>query len=234
MRQYELGDTVSLRHEVRNADDVLTSATVEATITRPDGTTATAAMTEGPTGIYDGVFAATQYGPYRVRMVVTGAVEDKRTFQFYVADPEVDLPPLASFERLVRKLGYTPAEGERERAERLLGEASGLIRDVAVKTWTDETTGALVGVPTRVADICVAAAFRAFGNPEALTQRSIGDSSKSYDRTGREGGEDVYLTSREEKSIRRVDSGDSMISVTLVTPYTLGTIADPWAEVTAE
>lgn len=234
MRQYELNDTVSLRHEVRNADDVLTSATVETTITQPDGTAATAAMTEGATGVYDGVFAATQYGPYRVRVVVTGAVNDVRTFQFYVADPETDLPPLASFERFTRKLGYTPTESERDRAERLLGEASGLIRDVAGKTWASETTGALVGVPTRVADICVAAALRAFGNPEALTQRSIGDSSKSYDRTGREGGEDVYLTSREEKSVRRADSGDSMISVTLVTPYNIGTVGDPWEEVTAE
>ncbi len=234
MRQYELDDTVSLRHEVRDADDVLVSATVTATITAPDGTIETPTMTASSTGIYDGAYAATQYGPYRGRYDVTGPISDVKAFQFYVADPEIDLPPLGSFDRLVSKLGYRPEGEERGRAERLLGEASELIRDVAGKTWTDEVTGALVGVPVRVANICVAAAFRAFGNPEALSQRSIGDSSKSYDRTGREGGEDVYLTEAEEKSCRRAASNSSMISVTLVSPYNTGTVLDPWAEVTAE
>jgi hypothetical protein len=235
VRQYELNDTVSLRHEVRNADDQLVSGgNVAVTITAPDGTTDSPAMTEGATGVFDGAYAADQYGPYRVRIVVTGAVNDVRIFQFYVADPETDLPPLGSFDRLANKLGYRPEGEERSRAERLLGEASELIRDVAGKTWTDDTTNALVGVPVRVANICVAAAFRAFNNPEALSQRSIGDSSKSYDRAGREGGEDVYLTTAEEKSVRRADTGSSMISVTLVTPYNVESLLDPWAEVTAE
>jgi hypothetical protein len=226
VRHYELNDTVGLRHEVRDADEVLVSATVVATVTAPDGTSDTVAMTEGATGIYDGAYAADQYGPYRVRIVVTGAVNDVRTYQFYVADPEVDLPPLASFDRFVRKLGYTPTESERDRAESLLGEASELIRDVASMTWTNETTGALESVPIRIANICVAAAFRAFGNPEALTQRSLGDSSKSYDRTDREGGEDVYLTSAEEASIRGSGTTGGMVSVTLVTPYNPYTLTD--------
>jgi hypothetical protein len=235
MRRYDLNDTASLRHEVRNADDVLVAgAAVAATVTAPDATSSAVVMTETSTGLFDGSYVVTQYGPYRVRFVVTGTVNDVRTVQFYAADPEVDLPPLASFGRFVRKLGYEPAGSERDRAEQLLGEASELIRDVAGKTWTNVTTGALEGVPVRVANICVAAAFRAFGNPEALTQRSIGDSSKSYDRTGREGGEDVYLTAEEERSVRRSDSGSSMVNVTLVTPYNIGTIEDPWETVTAE
>lgn len=236
MRQYDKDDTVSLRHEVRDADDALTAgANVAVTIITPDGTTASPGMTEGSPGIFDGAYTATQYGPYRGRIVVTGPVSDVRTFQFYVADSEIDLPPLASFERFCRKLGYTPTGSERERAESLLGEASELIRDIAAKTWTNDLTGALEGVPVRVANICVAAAYRAFGNPEALSQRSIGDSSKSYDRTGREGGEDVYLTDAEEKSIRKADdAGSGMISVTLVTPYNTGTALDPWEAVTAE
>lgn len=235
MRQYERGDTVSLRHEVRDADDQLVEGvTVAATVTAPDGTVAPVALAETSTGVHDGSYAATQYGPYRIRYEATGAVNDVRTAQFYVADSEVDLPPLASFDRFVRKLGYEPTETERDRAEQLLGEASELIRDVAAKTWTVEGTNALTAVPTRVANICVAAAFRAFTNPEALSQRSIGDSSKSYDRTGREGGEDVYLTADEERSVRRSDSGGSMISVTLVTPYNPEAYPDPWAAVTAE
>jgi len=129
-----------------------------------------------------------------------------------------DLPPLAPFSALVRKLGYTPDGAEADRAEHLLAEASELIRDVAGKDYVTED-GILDVVPRRVAKICVAAAFRAFNNPEGLTQRSIGDSSKSYDRTNREGGEDVYLTEAEERSIRRAAGSSSMASVTLVTPY---------------
>lgn len=226
MRQYELGDAVSLRHEVLNAAGTLTSATVAATVTAPDGTAAPVVMTETTTGIYDGAYVTAQNGPYRARIVVSGTVSDVKTFQFYVAAPEIELPPLAGFERLVRKLGYTPADSERERAESLLCEASELIRDVAGKTWTNTTTGALEGVPVRIANICVAAAFRAFGNPEGLSQRSIGDSSKSYDRTGREGGEDVYLTDAEEASIRRADETGGMVNVTLVTPYNIEALTD--------
>jgi hypothetical protein len=129
-----------------------------------------------------------------------------------------DLPSLATLAMLTRKLGYTPTGAEADRAEHLLAEASELIRDVAGKTFTT-AQGVLDTVPRRVSMICVAAAFRAFNNPEALSQRSIGDSSKSYDRTSREGGEDVYLTDEEEKSIRRASANSSMASVTLVTPY---------------
>jgi len=134
----------------------------------------------------------------------------------------MDRPPLASLERLGKKIGYTPTEGEADRAESLLAEASELIRDVAGKTWLDVGETAVVDVPHRVQNICVAAAYRAFTNPEGLTQRSLGDSSKSYDRTGREGGEDVYLTDDEQRSVRKAAAGSSFASVTLVSPYSLG------------
>lgn len=137
------------------------------------------------------------------------------------------VPALAGIARFSRKLGYTPTGAESERAEHLLDEASELIRDVAGQTWLNDD-GTLGAVPRRIANICVAAAFRAFGNPEGLSQRSLGDSSKSYDRTGREGGEDVYLTAAEERDIRR-SNGGSMISVTLVTPYDVETVEDVWA-----
>lgn len=130
-----------------------------------------------------------------------------------------DRPPLASADKLGKKLGYTPAGAEGDRAASLLAEASELIRDVAGKTWLNDAGTAVVDVPPRVENICVAAAFRSFGNPEGLTQRSIGDGSKSYDRTGREGGEDVYLTEAEEKSVRKAAAGSSFASVTMVSPY---------------
>lgn len=225
MRRYEFGGTAPLRYEVRDADGELASATVVLTVTSPAAVVSTPTVTATSLGIYDAVVPADEYGPWRYQWVASGALDDVDSGQFYVADAERDLPPLASFERLVSKLGYTPVDGERTRAEGLLVEASGLIRDVAEKTWTDETSGALVDVPIRVANICVAAAFRAFGNPEALTQRAIGDSSKSFDRAGREGGEDVYLTDAEEAAIRKAAAASSFIAVTLVSPYN-GTYLD--------
>lgn len=225
MRGYEFGGTIPLRYEVRNADGELAAAAVVLTVTSPAGVVSTPPVTATSLGIYDAVVTGNAYGPWRYKWVASGAVADVDSGQFYVADSERDLPPLATFERLVRKLGYTPVDGERTRAETLLVEASGLIRDVAEKTWADATTGALETVPVRVADICVASALRAFGNPEALSQRSIGDSSKSYDRAGREGGEDVYLTDVEETAIRKAAAASSFVAVTLVSPYN-GTYLD--------
>jgi hypothetical protein len=225
VRQYENGDTVDLRHEIRNVDDELVNATATLAITRPDATTVPVTVTATSTGIRDAVYAVTQYGPHTFKWTVSGAVNGVRTGQFYVADDAPDLPPLAPLSALVRKLGYTPEDEEAERASDALAAASTLIRDVAETTWTHATTNALLTVPERVRRICVAAAFRSFSNAEALTQRSIGDSSKSYDRSGREGGEDVYLTDQEEKDIRGVVGLSSMKQVTLVSPYN-GTYLD--------
>lgn len=144
-----------------------------------------------------------------------------------------DLPPLAPFSALVRKLGNTPEGDEASRAEHILDEASELIRDTAGNDWVDDS-GVLSGVPRRVAQICVAVAYRAFTNPEGLSQRTIGDSSKSFDRARREGGEAVYLTDGEEKAVQKAGGASGMVSVTLVSPYSNGTILDPWDAVTAE
>ncbi len=144
-----------------------------------------------------------------------------------------DLPPLAPLAHLVRKLGYTPEGEESTRAENDLADASELIRDTAGENWVDDS-GVLTGVPRRVAQICVAVAYRAFTNPEALSQRTIGDSSKSFDRARREGGEAVYLTDAERKDILKAVGSSGMVSVTLVSPYDAGSLVDPWDAVTAE
>jgi len=224
MRQYEFGDEVGLRHEVRNLDDELIDATVAFSVTPPSGVVASITPDHSGTGLYDVAVPADEYGPWTFTWTVSGTVTDVEIGQFYIADPVSDVPPLAPFGRLVKKLGYTPVDAERDRAESLLVEASELIRDVAGKTWLD-ADNALEGVPVRIANICVAVAFRAFGNPEALTQRSIGDSSKSFDRTSREGGEDVYLTKAEEAAIHRAAGTSSLVAVTLVSPYN-GTYTD--------
>lgn len=236
MRQYQLGDTVDLRHEIRDDDDVLVDAVAVLSLVEPDGTVSAPGVSSGGTGLRDASFAVDQYGPYRFAWTVTGAVNDVARGQFYVADDDDELPPLIGFAKLVAKLGYAPEDEERERAESILFEVSSLIRDVASKTWTNETTNALLPVPYRVRQIALSAAYRAFTNPEALVQRTIGDSSKSFDRAKREGGEAVYLTADEEKAIQKAAgiTGNGMVVVTQVSPYNGGTLLDPWDEVTAE
>lgn len=234
MRQYQLGDTVDLRHEIRDADDELVDATAVLALVAPNGTASAPGVSSGGTGLRDASFAVDQYGPYRFTWTVTGAVNDVARGQFYVADDDDELPPLVGFAKLVNKLGYTPEDEERSRAESILIEASSLIRDVAGKTWTNETTNALLEVPHRVRQIALSVVYRAFTNPEALSQRTIGDSSKSFDRAKREGGEAVYLTESEEKAIQKAAGTSGMVQVTLISPYDAGTLLDPGEAVTAE
>lgn len=136
-----------------------------------------------------------------------------------------DRPTLIEVEYAFQRRGGTPTGTELTRATALLVDVSEEIRDVAGATWLNDAGDAVEDVPHRVQSIARAAVLRAFDNPEGLSQRSIGDSSKSYDRTGREGGEVVYLTRGEEKAIRRAATGSSFAAQTLVSPYN-GTEAD--------
>lgn len=235
MRRYDPNDTATLRREVRAADDDLIDATVTFTLTLPDGTAATLGEVKRlSTGVY-GVdpYPLTDYGLYSYTSLAAGdqVADPAHRGQFYVADDDDRLPPLASRDRLARKLGYLdgtfPSTEESVRADDMLNDASELIRDIANKTWANAETGALEAIPRRVVSICLASAARGFGNPEALTQRSIGDSLKSFDRSGLDGGEAIYLTEEEKKAIIRAAAGtaSSMNVVTLVSPYN-GTYLD--------
>ncbi|HZN75886.1 MAG TPA: hypothetical protein VFC00_30010 [Micromonosporaceae bacterium] len=128
-----------------------------------------------------------------------------------------DLAPLSTVVKLGIRLGYPegvfPTDAETDRAEAALVDASDLIRDIGDPDWTAAT------VPPRVEKICLASAKRAFENAEGLTQRSIGDSARSYDRSRREGGEVVYLTDGEQRVVRRAAAASSFVAVTLVSPY---------------
>lgn len=240
MRRFDLGDPVPLRYVATDPD---TGAAVPVsgtfTLTKPGGATYDGVTASGGTGILDVVIPIAEVavaGRYAYEWSISGGLNDTEFGYFYVAPAEDEFPPLASFAMLARKLGALPEdfdEVERDRGESLLDEASELIRDVAEKTWLT-TTNALDGVPRRVATICVAAAARAFENPHGLTQRSIGDSSKSYDRSKREGGEIVYLTEAEERAVRKAAGISTFVAVTLVSPYSADSALNVWDEVTAE
>ena len=101
----------------------------------------------------------------------------------------------------------------------LLAAASELIREAAETTWLNDAGDAVVDVPYRVRMICVDVAFRAFDNGKAMTQRSVGDSAGSWDRSGVDGGDMVYLTPSEERSVRRSAGLSTFTAVTLVSPY---------------
>ena len=241
MRRFDLGDPVPLRYVATDPDTgapVGISGTF--TLTKPSGAIYAGVPTSGGTGILDVVIPQVEVatvGRYLFEWDITTGVLDTEFGYFYVAVAEDDAPPLASFGMLARKLGGLPEdfdETERDRGEYLLAEASDLIRDVAEKTWLT-AANALDGVPRRVASICVAAAARAFENPHGLTQRSLGDSSKSYDRSKREGGEVVYLTDEEEAAIRKAAGISSFVAVTLTSPYSADAgDLDVWGQVTAE
>jgi hypothetical protein len=236
MRRYDPGDPIALRYTAEDDTGAPVAIAGALTLTKPDGTTYEGVTQSGGTGVLDVLIPAaqaSQLGRYDFEWDVTGGVTDTMTGRFYVGASSDVVPPLADFDAFARKLGYRPEDEERDRAEDVLDEASELIRDVAGVTWLVAGTNALDDVPRRVARICIAAAYRAFANPEALTQRTIGDSSKSYDRTGLNGGEAVYLTPEEEKAVVKAAGGSSFVSVTLESPYS-GTYIDPWAAVSAE
>jgi hypothetical protein len=118
------------------------------------------------------------------------------------------LATLAQFET---RLGQGTLGGDDVgRAESLLEDASIVVRDVADEPdWTAETA------PARAVQITLAAALRAFNNPDGLITERIGDASWGYHH-GTEPG--VYLTEDEAAALRRLGK-TSMRSATLVTPY---------------
>lgn len=239
MQRYDPGDSADLRHIVRDLDGALVAADVDFEVTKPSGATEQITPSTPSVGIYDVTIPASvldELGRYRYEWQVSGDVSNTRSGALYVADADdVDeLPPLVDIERLFAKIGYVPDGAELDRAAELLDEASELVRDVAEKTWTDETTGVVTGVPRRVRSIVVEAAYRAFTNPEGLVQRTIGDSSKSWDRSGREGGQIVYLTDDEERAVRKAAGASSMTVATLYVPNGGGCELDTWAAATLQ
>jgi hypothetical protein len=90
---FEIGDAVPLSWTIAVAG-VPTDGTVTLTVTRPDGTTTSPAVTHGVTGSYSSAFTATLNGTYTVRWVSTGAVVASDTDTVEVGTTYVSLPTL--------------------------------------------------------------------------------------------------------------------------------------------
>ncbi len=128
------------------------------------------------------------------------------------------LPPLASLEALSLRLGVTLAGAEADRAGAILDDASALVRSEAGREWVDDEV-VLLDVPAVVESVTLAAAYRAFRNPDGVAQTSLGDASIHYDRG--DGQAAVYLTRDERKAIRRAAGTSAVGAIELTSPWAM-------------
>ncbi len=130
MTTYDLGDGVNLEHEVRNRDDQLTDASVVLTLTAPDGTATTPAVTHAATGVYQVTVVPDATGPWIYRWQVTGAVTDVAYGNFTVSDPAPAPDMLATYDDLMRMPGV-PADLTRDQGEMLIQAATSVVQAAA-------------------------------------------------------------------------------------------------------
>jgi len=119
--------------------------------------------------------------------------------------------PLASVDDLGVRLGLNLSGVEQARALAALDDASALIRSEAGEDWDGEP------IPPVIVSIALQVAFRAYRNPDGVTQTSVGDVSVSYTRDGVAG--QVWLTDAERRQIRKAAGKPGFLSVPLATPY---------------
>jgi hypothetical protein len=70
---YDIGDEITVRHEVRDPDTggLTDAATVVATLTAPDATTSSPAVTTDATGLYEATFTVDQAGTWQLKWADT-------------------------------------------------------------------------------------------------------------------------------------------------------------------
>jgi hypothetical protein len=128
------------------------------------------------------------------------------------------LPPLAGLEDLAdwvsEDLNVGDAEGRR--ANRCIAYASTLVRAETGSDWVDSDGQLLTRIPDAVIEVTVAAAGRAFLNPEGLTGENI-DDHQQYRKVDEAG---IYLTATEKAMLAAAVSGNTRRTVGL---STLGT-----------
>lgn len=123
------------------------------------------------------------------------------------------LPALATLEALGVRLGLDlvddsgePTEPDGLRALAALEDSSALVRTIAGLDYVDTHDELLLVIPDVVTSITLAAAQRAFINPQGAIQSSVGDVSVTLSRGDAAGA--VFLTNAEVRALRKV-SGKS-------------------------
>lgn len=145
----------------------------------------------------------------------------------------MSLPALAPVAELERRLGLAAGAltgSDLTRAEVSLDDASALVRDEAGKTWVAED-GVTITAPAVVVTVVLAAALRAYRNPDGYQGESVGDYSYQYARESTSG----YLTDREVQLIRRAAGfgRTGVYTVSIRSPYEDPNGTDPFRAVTA-
>lgn len=113
------------------------------------------------------------------------------------------LPALATLEQFAARLPGGVSEDDETRAQAALEDASALIRSAAGgTTWTTTNDADEVvladNLPDVIVMICIAAARRAYVNPEGIRAESPGGYSVTY----ADSSADIYLTREERRRVR--------------------------------
>lgn len=111
-----------------------------------------------------------------------------------------------------------------ELVQTLLEDASALVLDVAdgsEEGWALEEEDAVI--PGNVVAVCVAAAYRAFTNPNAVSRQALGMASFTFKGDIPDA---MYLTDREVRLIRKAGRRSTFQAVTLESPYSGDTLDD--------
>lgn len=139
----------------------------------------------------------------------------------------MSLPALADLEALAARLPSGISEDDEPRAQAALDDASALIRAESGEDWvTDDATPVLDEdtLPDVAVTVCLAAARRAFVNPDGVTAEAIDGYSTQY----RNDSADVYLTRAERRLIRRAAGlGTVGVQRTTRTDYDYGLLDTP-------
>jgi len=109
------------------------------------------------------------------------------------------LTPLATVEQFAARLPGGIGVDDYDRAEAALQDASALVRLEAQTTWVDEAGALTIDLPDVVVAVTIAAARRAFVNPDGLASESIQDYSSTFPSASA----DIYLTRAERSAVRR-------------------------------
>lgn len=109
------------------------------------------------------------------------------------------LPSLATVEQFEVRIPGGVEVGDYARAQAALDDASSLVRTEASVTWVN-AAGELFEVPDVAVTVAIAAARRAFVNPDMIASESIQDYSTTFSSSS----SDIYLTKAERLAIRRI------------------------------
>lgn len=140
------------------------------------------------------------------------------------------LPAFAEVPDLAGWLGEQITEpGDLTRAQGVLRLASALVRNATKKRWTGEAGGLLPDLPDDLQLVTLAAAARAYTNPDAATSEGVDDGQVS--RKVEESG--MYLTESEKRILEPHSAakhrGLSTVSTTRgeSAPLTLRAVSNP-------